>query len=68
LVHELDHDHPNTTKELHDIATQHTFGEEAVGVVFVLGNEKMVTSSSQAATSKATGKGAKKDAKGGKKA
>jgi hypothetical protein len=30
-MHELGHDQLNTTKELLDIATQHTSGEEAVG-------------------------------------
>jgi hypothetical protein len=31
LVHELSHDQPKTMKELLDIATRHTSGEEAVG-------------------------------------
>jgi hypothetical protein len=31
LVHELDLEQPKTTKEMLDIATQHTSGKEAVG-------------------------------------
>jgi hypothetical protein len=42
LVHELGCDQPNPTKELLGIATYHTFGEEAVGAIFVLGNGKTV--------------------------
>jgi hypothetical protein len=67
LVLELNHDQRNTRKELLDITTRHAFGEETVGAVFVLGNGKMVPDSSRVAPSKATGKGAKKGAKGNKK-
>jgi hypothetical protein len=67
LVHKLDRDQPKATKELHDIATRHASGEEAVGAIFVEGDGKTVPSSSQRAPSKATGKGAKKGAKDGKK-
>jgi hypothetical protein len=38
LVHELDCEQPRTTKELIDIATQHTSGEVAVGATFTLVN------------------------------
>jgi hypothetical protein len=48
LVHELGRDKLNTTKELLYIATRHASGDEAVGVVFVLGNGKMVLDSSRA--------------------
>ena len=34
LVHKLGRKGPRTTKELLDIATSHTSGEEAVGVIF----------------------------------
>ena len=34
LVHKLGRKGPQTTKELLDIATSHTSGEEAVGVIF----------------------------------
>jgi hypothetical protein len=66
-VLELSHDQRNTRKELLDITTQHAFGEETVGAVFVLGNGKMLPDSSRVAPSKATGKGAKKGVKGNKK-
>jgi hypothetical protein len=45
-VHELDRGHPNTTKEMLDIATRQAFGEEAVGADFILGNGKMVADTS----------------------
>jgi hypothetical protein len=35
LVHELERDQPKTMKELLNIATRHTFGEEVVGAVFI---------------------------------
>jgi hypothetical protein len=44
LVHELDHEQPKTTKELHNTATQHASGEEAVEAAFVLGNVKACAS------------------------
>ena len=34
LIHKLGHKGPPTTKELLDIATSHTSGEEAVGAIF----------------------------------
>jgi hypothetical protein len=34
LVHKLGCKGPQTTKELHDIATNYVSGEEAVGVIF----------------------------------
>jgi hypothetical protein len=49
----------NTTKELLNITTRHTSGEEAVGTVIVLGDGKMVTGSSQVAPFNATSKGTK---------
>jgi hypothetical protein len=67
LVHELDLDQPNATKELLNIAIWHASSEEAVEVVFVLGNGKTVPGGGRAASSKATGKGAKKGVRGGKK-
>jgi hypothetical protein len=66
-VHKLGCDQPKTTKELLDIATQHASGEEAVGVVFVQGDEKMIPVSSRWEPSKATGKDTKKGAKDSKK-
>jgi hypothetical protein len=66
-VHQLGRDQPNSTKELHDIATRHTSGEDVVRAVFVLGEEKMVLNGSRVAPSKATSKVAKKSDKGGKK-
>jgi hypothetical protein len=56
-----------TTKELLEIVVWHASGEEAVRVVFILGDEKMAPGSSWPVPSKATSKGAKKCAKGGKK-
>jgi hypothetical protein len=35
LVHELGRDQPRTTKELLDITTRHTSGDEVVGAVFI---------------------------------
>jgi hypothetical protein len=67
LVHELRCDQPNTTKELLDIATRHTASEEAVGAAFILGDGKAAAGGSRATPSKATIKGARKGAKGGKK-
>jgi hypothetical protein len=67
LVHELSRDQPNTTKELLDIATRHAFGKEVVEAAFALGNGKTVPGGHQAMSSKATGKGAKKGIKAGKK-
>jgi hypothetical protein len=57
LLHKLYHEQLKTTKELLDIATRHTSGEEVVGATFVLGNTKATTSASRAAPSKATVKG-----------
>jgi hypothetical protein len=67
LVHELGCEQPKTTKELLDIITWHTFGEEAVRAAFILGNAKAVISGGWATPSKATTKGVKKGTKGGKK-
>jgi hypothetical protein len=47
LVHELGGDQPNTIKEFLDITTRHISSEEAVGVVFVLGDGTMVPDGSQ---------------------
>jgi hypothetical protein len=54
-------------QELLDITTWHASGKEATGVVFVLGDGKMILGGSWAAPSKATGKGTKKCPNGGKK-
>jgi hypothetical protein len=56
-----------TTQELLDIATQHPPGEEAARAVFILGSEKTPPDSNRVTPPKATGKGTKKGAKGGKK-
>jgi hypothetical protein len=66
-VHDLDHNQSNTTKELLDIATRHTSSEEAVKVVFILGNGETIPSANRATPFKANGKGTKKGAKGGKR-
>jgi hypothetical protein len=58
-VYELDHDQPKTTKELLDITTRRTFGEEVVGAVFIQGNGKTVPGGSRGVPPKAAGKGAK---------
>jgi hypothetical protein len=67
LVHKLNREQPKTPKELLDIATRHASGEEAVGATFVLGNTGEAVNGGRAAPTKATVKGARKDAKGGKK-
>jgi hypothetical protein len=50
-----------------DIATRHASSEEVVGAAFVLGNVKVATNGSRAATSKATINGTRKGTKGRKK-
>jgi hypothetical protein len=67
LVHKLDRDQLNTMKDLLDIATRHTSGEEAVGAAFILGNVKASAGGSRVALSKATTKSARKGTKSGKK-
>jgi hypothetical protein len=67
LVHELDCEQPRTTKELIDIATQHTSGEVAVGATFTLVNAGTTASGGRAAVIKTTVKRTKKSAKGGEK-
>jgi hypothetical protein len=67
LVHELRCDQPKTTKDLHDIATRHASGEEAVGTAFVLGHAKATTGDRRAPPSKGTIKGTGKGTKGDKK-
>jgi hypothetical protein len=42
LVHKLGCDQPKTTKELLDIAIHYPSGEEAIRVVFILGDGKTV--------------------------
>jgi hypothetical protein len=37
LIHKFGYQKPRTTRELLDIATNHAFGEEAVGAVFTVG-------------------------------
>jgi hypothetical protein len=56
-----------TTKDLLDIGTRHTSGEEAVGAAFTMGNAKAADEGGRAAPSKVTVKGARKGGKGGKK-
>jgi hypothetical protein len=63
-VHELGHDQPKTMKELHDITTRHATSEEAVGAIFVQGDEKAAPSCSRGVPLKAAGKGTKRSAKG----
>jgi hypothetical protein len=63
LVHELDHEQPKTTKDLLNIATQHTSIEGALGVVFILGSAAVAAEGGRTAPTK----GARKGAKGGKK-
>jgi hypothetical protein len=53
--------------ELVDIATRHASGEEAVGAAFILGYAGAATNGGWATPTKATIKGARKGAKGGKK-
>jgi hypothetical protein len=67
LVHELDRDQSNDTKELLAIATRHASGEEAVGAIFILADVKTVPGGSRATPSKATDKSIKKGVKGSKK-
>jgi hypothetical protein len=66
-VHKLDHDQPKTTKQLLDIATRHTSGEEVIGAVFVQGDGKTITGGGRGAPPKAADKGAKKGSKGNKR-
>jgi hypothetical protein len=73
LVHELNCDQSKTMKELHDIATRHASGEEAVRAIFIQGDRKMVPGGSRGGgghhpkpTTKALGK-APKVAKRGKR-
>jgi hypothetical protein len=47
LVNELGLNQPKTPKELLDITKQHTFGEDEVGPIFVLGDGTMVLSDNQ---------------------
>jgi hypothetical protein len=67
LQHELGRDQLKATKELVDIATRHAFGEEAIGLVFVQGDGKMVPSGNRGAPPNATVKCTKRSAKGRKK-
>jgi hypothetical protein len=67
LVHELGRKSPKTTKDMLDIATQHTSGEEAVGAAFILAYTGTAASGGRAAPTKATVKSYRKGAKGGKK-
>jgi hypothetical protein len=41
-VHKLGCDQPKTTKELLDITIQYPSGEEAIGVIFILGDGKTI--------------------------
>jgi hypothetical protein len=56
-VHELGRDHSKTKKQLFDIATQHTSGEEAVRAVFVQGDGKMILNGSQGGTAQSCQQG-----------
>jgi hypothetical protein len=67
LVHELGHEQPKTTKELLDIATRHTSGEEAVGAIFVQGNGKVAPSGDRVASTTATNKGTKRGGRSDKR-
>jgi hypothetical protein len=67
FAHELGCEQPKTTKELFNIATRPTSGEEAVGAAFILGNVAAAADGCRTAPTNATAKGARKCAKGGKK-
>jgi hypothetical protein len=67
LVHELGHEQLRTTKFLLEIATQHASSEEAVGAAFILGNAEAAAKGGRATPTKATIKGSRNGAKGGKK-
>jgi hypothetical protein len=69
LVHELNCDQSKTMKELHDIATRHASGEEAVRAIFIQADRKMVPGGSRGggAPPKAVGKGARKGTKAAKR-
>jgi hypothetical protein len=49
LVHVLRRDQPKTMKELLDITTRHASGKEAVGAIFIQGNEKAAPNGSRGA-------------------
>jgi hypothetical protein len=67
LVHEHGRDQTKTTKELLDIATPHTSGEAAVGVVYIQRGGMIVPSGKHGALPKAASKGAKRSTKGSKR-
>jgi hypothetical protein len=67
LLHKLDCDQPKTTKELLDITTRHTYGEEAVRAIFVQNDRKATPNSGRGAPLKVAGKGAKRSVKGNKR-
>jgi hypothetical protein len=69
-VHELSRDQPKTTKDLLDIATRHTSGEEVVGAIFVQSSGKAAPGSGWGGGTKAADKckksGARSDKRGPK--
>jgi hypothetical protein len=67
LVHEFGHDQPNTTKELLNIATGHTSGEEAVGSNFIRDSGRAAPGGDRGTVLKTSSKGAKRYAKGDKR-
>jgi hypothetical protein len=54
LVHELSCELPKTTKELLNIATRHSLGEEAIGATFTLVNVGMAVGGGRATPTNAT--------------
>jgi hypothetical protein len=62
-VHELDCDQPKTMKELLDIATRHTSGEEVVAAIFIQDNGKVAPSGIQGVPLKAVGKAQREELK-----
>jgi hypothetical protein len=59
-VQKLGCDQPKTMKELLVITTRHASSEEAIRVIIIQGDEKMVLSGSRGEPPKAAGKGARK--------
>jgi hypothetical protein len=59
-VHEIGHEQPKTTRELLNIATRHTSGEEAVEAIFLQSSRKAASGGSQGASTTATNKRTKR--------
>jgi hypothetical protein len=67
LVHELSHELPKTTKDLLNIATRHSSGDEAVGAAFTLVSAGMAAGGGWATPTSTIVRSTKKGAKGEKK-